>query len=382
MTRTIERYDEEGKAIYANKDGPLKDLWKIMAVINPIENREVVEANSVFDNNEFFKRLYLSRAELDVTSSVLQLLLKESASEISLQTAYKGKEKQFYYQNLENNENDSGRFIYDFKNSLVKEIANNLRSSANLVRADRICEHETVAEILLNLREKHRMVLIRISSQDQIKLNLNYAEAIPIILIDFSPYTLFKDFSSREQRNYKSPDQISYENLALVIQEASGKLKLLFQSRLQYIDRSFIVGFKNLSTGIFHEIYVCDGVFNKILEIEGINTEPWAKSLKLSRDRFICFLIMQQVLQESSEFPQDNLVHDQISLKITIDSFLEFYLMFKTDEKISDLKSESINLVLSKIYCSLMHEFLNTSGQSVNWKNIRQELLSTIDKCD
>ena len=380
MTRTIERYDKEGTPIYSNKEGPLKDLWKFLAITNPIESNEVLEASSVFDNNEFFKRLYLSRAELDVTSSVLQLLLNESAGDISLQAAHKEKEKQINLQNFEQNENDSERLIYNFKNSLIKEIANNLRSSANVVRADRLCEHETVAEILLNLREKHRMVLLRISSHDQIKANLNYSEAIPIILIDYSPYTFFKDFSSREQRNYKSSDQISYENLALVIQETSGKLKLLFQSRLQYIEKSFIVGLKNLSTGIRNEIIVCDGVFNKILEIEGSTTERWAHALELSRDRFICFLIMQQVLQESSEFPQDNLVHDQFSLKITIDSCLEFFLMFKTDEKITDFKSGSIDLVSSNIYCSLMHEFLNTSGQSVNWKNIRQELLSAFNE--
>ena len=77
---SIERYGENGEIFYADDGGPLKNLWKYMAIINN-ESGGLSEEKIKFDYNDFFKRLYLSRAELDVSNSVLELILKEGGNE-------------------------------------------------------------------------------------------------------------------------------------------------------------------------------------------------------------------------------------------------------------------------------------------------------------
>ena len=193
---SIVRYGENGEIIYAPEGGPLKNLWKYMAVINNDTSNEESVKEIPFDYNEFFKRLYLSRAELDVTNSVLQLLLGEGDRNISLEA--------IHHDNVdESKENISSATSLRLTTEFVKEISRDLRRSSEALGNNRREEHEIISSVLLALREKFRWNLVRISSVDQVQVTLDYQEATPIIGVDYSPLVLFKSPSSREQQyNY------------------------------------------------------------------------------------------------------------------------------------------------------------------------------------
>lgn len=383
---SIERYGENGEIIYAAEAGPLKNLWKYMAIIN--EKEEAVERvveRSTFDYNEFFKRLYLSRAELDVTNSVLQLLLKEGDGNILLEAI------QHENNGEDNKEKITTNTCLGLKMEFLKEISKDLRASSDSLSENRREEHEIVSGVLLGLREKFRWNLVRILSAEQVQFTL---DSVPIIGIDYSPLALFKDscfkngkdsslqkageHQQNQQPQPQSQPQYNYnlhigsENLALVLRGGeSGDLSLLFQSK--HLEKSVIFSVKNLKTGSKNSTILFQK-FNQILN--NSNLSIWNEVLGKARNQSICLNIMKLLSQEASKYPQDRVSYDEQSfLKIIIENNFEISMTFTSEDACEDVNDDGISV---DVYKKLLFNYLSSSGRELKWDTIRREELENI----
>ena len=378
---TVERYDENGEAIFATEEGPLKNLWKYLSIINETGfNDTLIVEGDKFDCNEFFKRLYLSRAELDVINSVLKLLLKEGDCTITLEA--------LPHENVEITMTSkfplkpTNQVIYGLKRSFLREISKDLKDNSDNLKKNREQEHVTITGILLKLREEYRWNLVRLSSPDQIQVTLNYQEMTPVIGIDYSPSTLFKDITTNsEQRNYKLSHQIGSESLALVVRNKEGKLILLFQSRTQ--EENIVIKLNNLVNGEENQsILLKKGQFSIELNEENDNLNEWNEALKQSRNRLICQNIMKLLIDEIERFPMDTAIYEEKMTKIIIEEGMELTMKMINDN--DDNITDNINIInninnnensIVNIYFNLLREYLSSSGKQVNWKNIRAKLI-------
>lgn len=368
---TVERYDDQGEPIYAIEGGPLKHLWKNLAIINEIDLKEGDSSAGVkFDYNEFFKRLYLSRAELDVTNSILQLLLGETeGSDINISCVHHDNE---ISGNIGKSTMSSAQHIYLLKNSLLAEVSKDLKLNAESLTKDRKEEHEIISGILLKLRENYRWNLVRISSSEQIQVHIDYQEMSPIIGIDFSPLSLFKDQSSREQHNYKHHHQIGSESLAIVVRHKSGDLVLLFQQKLNYRKLTASIYFKNLKTCKESRVILFKPACEDFVKYYVDNLSEWNSHLLDARDRSICLNIMKLLANEASIIPNDHVNFDPKSLSICLKDEMIFTISF------TEISEEEIySVTASNTYIALLKEYLSSSGSNVSWSTLRLKLLNS-----
>ena len=370
---SVERYNEQGEPIYSIEGGPLKNLWKKMAIINQIslKNSNSI-VNEKFDYNEFFKRLYLSRAELDVTNSVLQLLLGENDGDnINLSCLhYDNKTKNF---NGDKSAMSSVRSVYNIKFSLINEVSADLRKSVESLLLNRKEEHVIISDILLKLREIYRWSLVRISSPEQIQVQLDYQEMVPTIGIDFNPLSIFKDQTGREQHNYKPHHQIDSENLALAVRNKLGDLSLLFQQKINYRMLSISAGLKNCKTGNESRVILYRPAPDDTIKYCNNNLSEWNNNLADARDRAICLNIMKLLANEASSISKDQVDFDPKNLSIRLSEGILFTINF-----MEKCPNESHSTVAYETYYSLLHEYLCNSGKSVNWELIRVKILNVI----
>jgi hypothetical protein len=377
----MERYDENGEIIYTVDGGPLKNLWKFMSLIENDTKGSKVEAIK-FDYNEFFKRLYLSRAELDVTNSVLQLLIKEGEnfvadSNISIEEIHH-----------EENENELSNFNIDNLNSfgvkleILKEISNDLRKTVDSLSKNRQEEHFTVSNVLLELRDKFRWNLIRISNleqQVQVQVTLEIGSSI-IIGIDYSPQVLFKDRykNSKGEAQYNYNLQIGNENnLALILQSKAGDLLLLFQSK--HLENSKTFSIQNLKTGQKNSKLL----YQKFESMTcPLNICKWDEALKEARNQSIALNIFKLLSQEAGKYPEDQVqvLYEEMNLKIVIEDCFELSIS-NEDEVVevgdnlnSDYKTNYFDA--GNIYKKLLLNYLSSSGRELNWDQVRNEIKS------
>lgn len=356
---SVERYGENGEIIYAVEGGPLKNLWKYMSFINNETREELKEEQVKFDYNEFFKRLYLSRAELDVTNSVLELLLKE------------GIETGDHNDNVNSNisieaiqhENDLGDFNinntkgFGVKMGYLKEISKDLRKTSEFLSKNREEEHEIVSNVLLELREKFRWNLVRISNpEQQVQVTLT---GNPIIGIDYSPKVLFKNgLKGEPQYNYNF--QVGHENLALVY---GHDLNLLFQSK--HLEKSTVFSIKNLKTQESSSIILYNQKFKS--KTNFLNLLEWDEALKEARNQSIALNILNLLTLEASKYPQDQVLLEGTNLKIVIENTLE--LSFTDDEPQGKFENFAQN-----IYKQLLSNYFSSSGKELKWEQVRNTI--------
>lgn len=367
----VERYDENGAPIYGSDSGPLNNLWKHMAIINEqlADNNNLSSVNS-FDYNEFFKRLYLSRAELDITNSVLQLLLQDAsvqADNIAIEAIHHEEE-----QKITLNPETSRKIVYGLKTALLKEIANELMVSSQTLWNNRNEEHDIVSGVLLKLREKFRWNLVRISAAEQVQVNIDYQEMTPIIGIDVSPYVLFKDSKSNcEQYNYRPSHQIGGDSMALILRKTTGQLCLLLQSKLNVFAGNVQVGIKDLATGkvdtcVLYE-HLSSGNLFEFSADTGL--QEWNAVLEEARNRIIFVNIMKVLASETSKYPQDILDLTDLKCKIQIQDKCEFWIQISTETAEATNSEAPMD-----IYRSLLKSYLASSGKKIDWAKSRHEL--------
>ena len=366
---TVERYDEQGEPIFALEGGSLKQLWKHLAIINEINTNEGVEAvTEKFDYNEFYKRLYLSRAELDVTNSIIQLLLGE-ADDNNINLSCVQHENETNFANNEKVGMSSTQSVYLYKHSLIKEVSKDLRMNAESLAKNRREEHEVTSKLLLKLREKYRWNLVRISNSEQIQVHIDYQVMIPIIGIDFSPLTLFKDQSSREQYNYKLHHQIGCESIALVVRSKSG-LGLLFQQKMNSRQLTISACVKNLKTGAESKAILFKPFPYEIVKYFGENLSDWHSHLMDARDRELCLNIMKLISIEAALIPKDHVDYNLKNLNIYLNDEISFSINF-TDS----FQDDNVSTLPSELYNLLLKEYIINHGNSVNCRSIRSEIL-------
>lgn len=362
----IERYDEMGEPVYSKDGGPLKNLWKFKALIN--EENDQKEGGQVaekFDYNEFFKKLYLSRAELDVTNSIMQLLLKEVNGNISLNAIH----HEYSLNEQHDNVNNSDKKVFELKNRFLKEISADLKSTSRNLMKNRTEEHETIYNVLIELREKYHWILVRISTIEQILVNFDYQEMTPIFAIDFSPASLFKDSSFSEQYNYKLSHQISGENLALILRDKCGGLRLHLQSKLCIFDHHVIMGLKNCESGEQFNYVLFEKKLSKTVPFETL--DKWNDLLFDARNRLICLNVMKILSSSASKFPTDSVNFSNLELNISIQSKWEINIKFQSDcELVKNFKRE-----IPEAYKYFLNDYLRTFGKDVNWAEFRNQLL-------
>lgn len=372
---TVERYDEQGEPIYAIEGGPLKHLWKNLAIINEVDLKKKETPTEInFDYNEFFKRLYLSRAELDVTNSILQLLLGETdGGDINISCVHHENEIT-RRDNEKSSTISSAQHIYLLKNSLLAEVSKDLKLNAESLAKDRKEEHEIISEILLKLRENYRWNLVRISNSEQIQVLLDYKEMSPIIGIDFSPLSLFKDQSSREQHNYKHHYQIGSESLAIVVRHKSGNLALLFQQKLNYRKLAASVCLKNLKTGKESRTILFKPASQDLLKYSIDNLSGWNSQLLDARDRTTCLNIMKLLANEASVIPNDHVDFDPKNLRISLNDEILFTINFTESSVVEEIDAVSA----FDTYNVLLKEYISSSGSNANWCSLRLKILNLI----
>lgn len=368
---TIERYDEQGEPVHEIEGGPLKHLWKNLSIINEVDLEKGDSSKEIkFDHNEFFKRLYLSRAELDVTNSILQLLLGETnGGDIKISCVHHDNE---IIENASDKSSiSSAQHIYLLKSSLLSEVSKDLKLNAEAMAKDRKEEHKIITEILLKLRENYRWNLVRVSNSEQIQVHLDYQELSPIIGIDFNPLSLFKDQSSREQYNYKHHHQIGSESLAIVVRHKSGDLVLLFQQKPNYRKLTASACVKNLKSGKESRVVLFKSATEDIIKYYADNLGEWNLQLLDARDRTICLNIMKLLANEASAIPNDHVDFDYKSLYICVNDSIE--LTIKFTESLAD---EVDSVAAFDAYNSLLKDYLSNSGSNVNWSTFRLQLLN------
>lgn len=370
----VERYDESGEPIYAADSGPLNNLWKYLAIINDQSAIKLnPQSSKIFDYNEFFKRLCLSRAELDMTNSVLQLLLQEANNEatgtnISIDAVH-------HEEDHKTNTEGLSKTIYGHKTALLKEIGDELTASSRTLQKNRTEEHEIVSGVLLELREKFRWNLVRISAAEQIQVSVDYQETTPIIGIDYSPYALFKDSkSNREQYNYKSYNQIGSESLAMIMREKTGKLGLLLQSKSRLFMGNVRVSLKDLTTGDIHsgvlyESFSAGNIFD-YSNAEGLN--GWDTILKEARNRLLFNHVMISLASEASKYPQDLVEFNELCCKIQIQDKWVFAMEIASAENNTEISNSELPL---NIYKTLLMNYLTSLGREINWTDSRNEII-------
>ena len=370
MKGEVERYDENGEPISVIDGGPLKHLWKYLSIISENDQLKLDQIIEKFDYTEFFKRLYLSRAELDVTSSILELLLKEEVSDdaISLNIIHHESQLRSQY------EFESDKMIFEMKNSFLKDISKDLKSSSEALRANRTSEHDMVGKVLLELRESFHWNLVRICTMDQVQINIEYQEMSPIIGIDYSPMALFKDSSSLEQYNYKSSHQIHGDNLALILRHNSGSLSLLFQSKIGILERTAVLTVIDLETNHKSNYILFEKSLLNMIELNTTSTlNDWNKLLIDARNRVICFNIMKLISTSASKYPQDIIDFSSFSTTVDIESKFQISIKFLLNADVVD--SKNLFNGNCQIYNIMLKEYLCSSGSNVNWGNIRSRLL-------
>lgn len=378
MTRTLERYDEAGQPIFAPECGELKNLWKFMEDSNAFNSWN--EKNSVnttnFDYNEFFKRLYLSRAELDILGSVLQLFLNSGSNEeIKLELVKRELQENKPISSMSEVDLCGDARILAIKASHLTALEQDVLGYAKQLRKNRNEESVVLLNILMRGVELYRWKLLRISSPDHIQLSLDYQEANPIIAIDYSPALLFKDSESHsEQYNYKQSHQISGDNLALVLRDNRGQISLLLQSKRRILHGSVIISLKNIdtNTAIQFTLFSSNTFIRNINYSSANSLEQWDNVLSEARNRIICSNIMTLLFHEANT---DSCVNTFFSpdkhLKLILESNqeLSFTVGSCDDQIVSSLETDS---TLKDLYDVLVSQYLNSSGKSVGWLNIKQ----------
>lgn len=377
---SVERYGETGEIICAVDGGPLKNLWKYMSLINNENEMEELKEETVkFDYNEFFKRLYLSRAELDVTNSVLQLLLKDGVGDDSKNISIDA----IHYE-TDFRENINPLTSFGVKMEILKEISKDLRKTSDSLFNNRRKENEIVSNILLELREVFRWNLTRISNLEQ-QVQVTLETSTPIIGIDYSPQVLFKTCLKGEQYNYNL--QIGNENLALVLCEGKSEdLSLLFQSN--HLEKSTFFSFKNIKTGRKSSRILYKKLESKILSSSEIS--KWDEVLREARNQSIALNILKLLSQEAEKYPQDQVLIEEMNLKIVIENTFELSIgssfggfdgcdgcEVDSHQTEADNHKTVINCETEaeNIYLKLLLNYFSSSGRELNWERIRKDLI-------
>lgn len=367
----IERYDEQGAPVYAPERGPLENLWKFMSIINPpVTSASTSAAGETFDYNEFFKQLYLSRAELDVTSSVLEILLTPPSNDtetIGLNA--------LKFEN-EHVEAISSGCAANQKCKELQKLSGYLRSSAEVIKTNRVREHEALSGVILKLRESFHWPLVRLINYNQIQLSLEPTGNVPIIGIDFSPMRLFKDSSyNREQHNYLAPDQIPSEQLALITQNHLGDLQLLFQSKNIHFGKRLQISLKDENLVVQDRWVFPENLINMSDRFIN-NFENWNSILKYAQDFMISWNILQLLGVEAKEITQDIVQNDAASISIRLNNNKQLVLEFTDDlQSQNDDGFNSSSVLVSALFSSLMRSYLISSGQRLDWSLHRKNLL-------
>jgi hypothetical protein len=380
--RHIERYEDNGDPIYEEEGDPLKEMWKFMSAYNQDKygaprkknETEIETKDRAFDYTEFSKRLYLARAELDITSSVLHLLTSvDETNPINLSIL------QHHDNNAtaSNSSADSEKRVFALKASFIANISKDLRSNAETLQFNRACEHKNICGILFSLRENYSCSLVRISTPEHIQVSLDYKELVPIIGINYCPSVLFKNSSdSSEQYNYRPPHLVSGEHLALVLQTPKGALKLLFQPKSEHIFRSILV---ELTDGLSNISYKCrffnatvSSFSRELIDLDDNDITLCSEVIKLARNRTLFFNLVRQLATEAANFPQDVINVEDYLTSILIDSRFKLCISFVSE---SSMTSESENDSLENWCKTLLENYLSSSGNGIRWPEIREQII-------
>lgn len=217
MTR-VERYEEDGSPIYAPDEGSLQILWDSLAKIHEVKNEEGVEKSAKFAIDEFFKLLYLTRAELDICASTLDLVDKVDANNVEL--------KAVNYQALPSKANVPN---YSSKFDAIRSAAAKLKAKAAELKQSTAVEHDIVANQFLKLRKDFSWPVKRIMHAKQLSIYFDPAELTPVACINFSPGLLFPQSAER----FAPPEAVNPAHLAIIFRDQKGSLSL----RLQELDQ-------------------------------------------------------------------------------------------------------------------------------------------------
>lgn len=332
MTR-IQRYDEDGTPILAPDAGELSLLWESLAVIQG-QNVDKATANEAqsFSLAEFFKRLFLARAELDICASSLELIDKNDPEAIQ----FKAKR----YEKSEPVTSAGFSKAVMAKKVMIKEVAAKLRSKAIELQDSTKVEHDIVAATLLRIRQEFCWNLIRITSYRQITIYFDPSELTPIAAINFSPMLLFRNSSER----YLSGDRLNPLHIAIIFRDNSGGLIL----KLQDSDGIFSKNLK-ISTQNGDFVVTC-----KVPELASYDADSWDSILRQAR--YAVMVRMLVALIEKEAAVNDVILKDSTGIRI-LGKQMHF----------SWIEDESLGCPEYPQFKDWYSSFLSSSGQSVSF---------------
>lgn len=332
----IQLYDEAGAPILAPDSGELGILWDSLAAIHgeEVENADLLGSRS-FSMDEFFKRLYLARAELDICASTLELIGKESDDNVELKAVNCQKEGVSYGKSGFNKASLAKRA------SISQVVAKFRVKASDLIKTSKT-EHEIVTLTLLRLRNQYRWNITRITSHRQITLYFDSAESTPVAAVTISPMLLFRNSGDR----FMTGDHLNPINLALIFREHNGSLLLKLQAANDIFS-------KNLEISTKHESFLLDCRVDKIASD---CIESWSSLLKKARFALMVRKIVGLVEREASK--NDIVVSESSGFLIA-----GRQLRFSWTDSFGT--SNSVNLKAE--FRSWLNNFLNSSGETINF---------------
>mgnify|MGYP001809581384 CR=1 FL=1 len=219
-----------------------------------------------------------------------------------------------------------------------------------------------ISNVLLELREKFRWNLVRISDLE-LQVQVALESGNPIIGIDYSPQVLFKDKKSlKGEPQYNYNLQRGNENLALVLGGDGSDLKLVFQSK--HLGKSTYFCLKNLKTGKCSSKALCQKFERKILPL---NIREWDEALRDARNQSIALNISKLLSHESStKYPLDEVLLEETDIKIVIEN--NFELSISSEEFSEDLEPAE------SVYKEILSNYFSSSGREIKWEQVRNDV--------
>jgi hypothetical protein len=334
----VQQYDEGGSPVLAPDSGDLGILWDSLAIIQENTADKIRDLNNEsFSAAEFFKRLYMARAELDICSAALDLIDKPANQNIEL--------KALNYQNIKNYPENGFAKANLAKRASIIEAAAKLRSKASELYNSTSAENEIVASTLFRLHSEYRWNILRITSHRQVTLYFDPSESTPIAAVNISPMLLFRTSSER----YLSGEHLNSLNLGIFFRNKNDKLILKLQDVQNVFD-------KNLEISTESEKFVLEC---KVECFASDRIEDWNNILSKARFALLIRLIANAIEKEAASTAL--VIRESAGFRV-IDKQMKFLW---TDSDASSNQSQSVTI--QSLFQLWYKYFLESSGESVNF---------------
>lgn len=369
----VERYGEDGAPVLLPEPGAYDELWSALA----LRENEEAEEQTQFDLGEFFKRLCMARAELDICATVLEMLASGGASGSGQAASGSGQDVAVGLVKHEapvsaGDECAADDCCHAVKLQCLRSIAAELSGAAQRLRRNRQIEHDSVVGVLLPMRERYGWPLLR-PSGGNVAVVVDAARHVPVMAIDYSPLRWFKTTGRQEQWNYRAAEQIGSDTVAVLLQDRDGDIRLCFQDarRPRHLVFSVRVTGRD-GVELLASVASRDGEMGDAHD--GANdVAGWDAALSCAQESRLGMLLLARLVAEAREFRCD-LLH------ATADCFLmqlspHVVVTAELCEPSVERK-EPDGGIAEQTLRELERSFLQSAAERVDWKTQRRRIWS------